>query len=194
VDMVTWAGRYVRFRLEPTMASSPPAARGSAISSTSRFSPATNTKPAFLVFYLAEDHQVALFEVGAMLGSPLYGVSVANPHQAWVLVTRTSLTIFSQNPKPTPIISDDELPPSSKPGRRASTPPTGQNQPGWRRDPAPQLVPATMHAAPQTSLDAKCHVSRGCLPVVANGHPALLACWRSQLPKGSIVSPVGPGK
>jgi hypothetical protein len=52
----------------------------------SRFSPATGTKPAFPILYLAENHQVALFEVGAMLGSPLHGVHVPNPHQAWVIL------------------------------------------------------------------------------------------------------------
>ena len=39
----------------------------------SRFSPATSAKPAFPVLYLAEDHQVALFEAGALLGSILPG-------------------------------------------------------------------------------------------------------------------------
>jgi hypothetical protein len=53
----------------------------------SRFSPATNVNPAFPVLYLAEDHQVALFEVGALLGSALPGaVYVPNPLQAWVLL------------------------------------------------------------------------------------------------------------
>jgi hypothetical protein len=53
----------------------------------SRYSPATNAQPAFPVLYLAEDHQIALFEVGALLGSPLPGGHyVPNPSQAWVLL------------------------------------------------------------------------------------------------------------
>jgi RES domain-containing protein len=53
----------------------------------SRYSPATNTKPAFPILYLAEDHQVALFEVGALLGSPLpAGQYVPNPWQAWLIL------------------------------------------------------------------------------------------------------------
>jgi RES domain-containing protein len=53
----------------------------------SRFSPATPINPAFPILYLAEDHQVALYEVGALLGSPhTGGISLANPHQAWVLL------------------------------------------------------------------------------------------------------------
>jgi hypothetical protein len=39
------------------------------------------------VLYLAEDHQVALFEVGALLGSPFRnGQYVANPQQAWLIL------------------------------------------------------------------------------------------------------------
>jgi RES domain len=53
----------------------------------SRFSPATNANPAFPILYLAEDHQVALFEVGDLLGSPYPGgVYVPNPHQAWIVL------------------------------------------------------------------------------------------------------------
>jgi hypothetical protein len=52
----------------------------------SRYSPATSTNPAFPVLYLAEDHQVALFEVGAMLGSSHPGVSVPQPRAAWLLL------------------------------------------------------------------------------------------------------------
>jgi hypothetical protein len=53
----------------------------------SRYSPATNTHPTFPVIYLAEDHQVALFEVEALLGSPLPGRKhISNPRQAWVIL------------------------------------------------------------------------------------------------------------
>lgn len=38
-----------------------------------RFNPGSHTHPSFEVLYLAEDHLVAQFEVGALLGSPLSG-------------------------------------------------------------------------------------------------------------------------
>ena len=53
----------------------------------SRFSPATSASPAFPLLYLAEDHQVALFEVEALLGSPLPGRNYTpNPRQAWTIL------------------------------------------------------------------------------------------------------------
>ena len=53
----------------------------------SRYSPAASTRPAFPVLYLAEDHQVALFEVEALLGSPLPNHQyVPNPRQAWIIL------------------------------------------------------------------------------------------------------------
>jgi hypothetical protein len=53
----------------------------------SRYSPATNAHPAFPVLYLAEDHLVALFEVGALLGSAQPGGQyVPNPRQAWTVL------------------------------------------------------------------------------------------------------------
>jgi RES domain-containing protein len=53
----------------------------------SRYSPATSTNPAFPVLYLAEDHQVALFETEALLGSPLPGRKyIPNPRQAWIIL------------------------------------------------------------------------------------------------------------
>jgi hypothetical protein len=53
----------------------------------SRFSPATSAHPAFPILYLAEDHQVALFEVGALLGSALPGKHyVPNPRHAWTIL------------------------------------------------------------------------------------------------------------
>lgn len=50
---------------------------------TSRFSDGGNR---FEIIYLAENHTVALYEVQAMLGSPLHGVSQPNPFQAWTLL------------------------------------------------------------------------------------------------------------
>jgi hypothetical protein len=54
----------------------------------SRFSEGPTAVRPFEVLYLAEDQQVALFEVQALLGSPLTppggGLVVPNPRQAWV--------------------------------------------------------------------------------------------------------------
>ena len=53
----------------------------------SRYSPGSSASPAFPLLYLAEDHQVALFEVEALLGSPLPGRKHApNPRQAWTIL------------------------------------------------------------------------------------------------------------
>jgi hypothetical protein len=53
----------------------------------SRFSAASLARPGFELLYLAEDHQVALFETQALLGSPLPGSPVVpNPASAWVIV------------------------------------------------------------------------------------------------------------
>ena len=53
----------------------------------SRYSPASNRTPAFPILYLAENHLVALLEVGALLGSPQPGGQYTpNPRQAWVLL------------------------------------------------------------------------------------------------------------
>jgi len=53
----------------------------------SRYSPATSAHPAFPVLYLSEDHQVALFEVEALLGSPLPGHHYTpHPRQAWMVL------------------------------------------------------------------------------------------------------------
>jgi RES domain-containing protein len=53
----------------------------------SRFSTATNANPTFPILYLAEGHQVALFEVGVFLGSPQPGGQyVPNPRQVWILL------------------------------------------------------------------------------------------------------------
>ncbi len=52
----------------------------------SRFSTATKAKPTFQIMYLAEDHVVALYEVGALLGSPFTGKNVPYPHNAWTIL------------------------------------------------------------------------------------------------------------
>jgi RES domain-containing protein len=57
---------------------------------SSRFSGATLTSPGFQVLYLAENHLVALFEVGALLGSPATpGAALPNPHSSWTLLNVT---------------------------------------------------------------------------------------------------------
>jgi len=54
---------------------------------SSRFSPAAVAgKPGFSLIYLAENHQVALWEVQALLGSPGSGLAVANPRSAWAVL------------------------------------------------------------------------------------------------------------
>ena len=53
----------------------------------SRFQSASARRPGFPLLYLAEDHATALFEVSALLGSPLPGGAVVpNPAAAWVVV------------------------------------------------------------------------------------------------------------
>lgn len=51
----------------------------------SRFSTATQKKRSFPLLYLSENQQVAMFEVGAILGSP-YDLYVPNPTHSWVLL------------------------------------------------------------------------------------------------------------
>lgn len=52
-----------------------------------RFNGGTIQRPDFPILYLAEDQIVALFEVSALLGSPLPGqVFVPNPNQPWTVV------------------------------------------------------------------------------------------------------------
>ncbi len=55
---------------------------------SSRFSPETKTRPAYPILYLSENHLVALFEVGAMLGDPYqFGADfLPNPKMAWTLL------------------------------------------------------------------------------------------------------------
>jgi hypothetical protein len=53
----------------------------------SRFGAGTPNRPGFELLYLAEDHQVALFEVQALLGSAFPpGPIVPNPAQPWVII------------------------------------------------------------------------------------------------------------
>jgi len=55
--------------------------------SPSRFSPATGVFAAFPVLYLAENHLVALLEVGALFAAVgPGGVLLPNPHRAWTLL------------------------------------------------------------------------------------------------------------
>jgi RES domain-containing protein len=52
-----------------------------------RFNPGSVSRPAFPVIYLGEDHTVTLFEVAALLGSPLPGqASAPNPANPWTIV------------------------------------------------------------------------------------------------------------
>jgi RES domain-containing protein len=52
-----------------------------------RYNGGTVAHPAFEVLYLAEDHVVALFEVQALLGSPLPpAVFLPNPHSSWTVI------------------------------------------------------------------------------------------------------------
>ncbi|HEY6331096.1 MAG TPA: RES family NAD+ phosphorylase [Blastocatellia bacterium] len=56
-------------------------------STPSRFNAGKLSNPQFDVLYLAENHQVALFEVQALLGSPP-GPIVPNPHQGpWTIIS-----------------------------------------------------------------------------------------------------------
>ncbi len=55
-----------------------------------RFSPGPLGMPPFEILYLAENHLVALFEVGALFGrSTLPGGLVPNPGRAWIIVNVT---------------------------------------------------------------------------------------------------------
>jgi hypothetical protein len=54
---------------------------------TGRFNAGNASRPGFEILYFAEDHQVALFEVQALLGSPYPGAAyVPNPSTAWVVI------------------------------------------------------------------------------------------------------------
>jgi hypothetical protein len=53
--------------------------------STSRFSAATPGNPLHRLLYLGENHQVAMFEVEAMMGHP--DSPISNPKGSWVLMS-----------------------------------------------------------------------------------------------------------
>jgi hypothetical protein len=52
----------------------------------SRFSPGPNTLRPFEILYFSESHQVALYEVEALLGSIHKGVTLPNPNQSWLVI------------------------------------------------------------------------------------------------------------
>jgi RES domain-containing protein len=52
-----------------------------------RFNSGNPARPGFEILYFAEDHQVAMFEVQALLGSPLPGSAyVPNPNGQWAII------------------------------------------------------------------------------------------------------------
>jgi hypothetical protein len=51
----------------------------------SRFSAGTREAPRYSILYLGENHQVAIYEVGALFGDP--DAPVANPKGSWVLMS-----------------------------------------------------------------------------------------------------------
>ncbi len=51
----------------------------------SRFSAATLSSPLFRVLYLGENHQVAIYEVGALLGDP--NAPISSPRGSWLLMS-----------------------------------------------------------------------------------------------------------
>ena len=56
-------------------------------SSPTRFNEGATARPRFQILYLAENHLVALYEVQALLGSPLPpGLVIPNPHGAWTVL------------------------------------------------------------------------------------------------------------
>src|SRR4051794_28287986 len=52
--------------------------------SRSRFSSATSASPLYRILYLGENHQVAIFEVGALLGDP--NSPISSPRGSWILM------------------------------------------------------------------------------------------------------------
>lgn len=51
----------------------------------SRFSSATSASPLYRILYLGENHQVAIYEVGALLGDPTAPLS--SPRGSWALMS-----------------------------------------------------------------------------------------------------------
>ena len=59
-------------------------------STPSRFSSATSASPLYRILYLGENHQVAIYEVGALLGDP--DAPISSPRGSWALMSiRVSL-------------------------------------------------------------------------------------------------------
>ena len=54
-------------------------------SARSRFSAATLTEPRYRILYLGENHQVAIYEVGALLGDP--NSPLSSPNGSWALMS-----------------------------------------------------------------------------------------------------------
>lgn len=55
-----------------------------------RFNAGSIARPGFPILYFGEDHQVTLFEVAALLGSPLPGQAyVPNPASPWTVINVT---------------------------------------------------------------------------------------------------------
>lgn len=53
----------------------------------SRFNPGNPGRPGFEILYFSEDHTVALFEVGAIVGSALPGgTHIPNPKSHWIII------------------------------------------------------------------------------------------------------------
>src|SRR5262249_45440760 len=72
IELPYWSGRL---------------ATGHTTSVRPRFSAGSPERPGFEILYLAEDHEVALFEVRALLGSPLPGETfVPNPRGHWIVI------------------------------------------------------------------------------------------------------------
>ena len=53
--------------------------------SRSRFSPATPASSLYRILYLGENHQVAIYEVGALLGDP--SAPISSPKGSWALMS-----------------------------------------------------------------------------------------------------------
>ena len=51
----------------------------------SRFSAATPSSPLYRILYLGENHQVAIYEVGALLGDP--NDPISSPKGSWLLMS-----------------------------------------------------------------------------------------------------------
>jgi hypothetical protein len=118
-----------------------------------RFNAGSSQRPGFPVLYLAEDQVVALFEVNALLGSPLPGQAFTpNPNQAW--------TIVNVNVR---LNSVADLCPASQ--RRLIQTTVQELTGDWRgyglRNPNPILNPPYWTNVPTQRLGAALHAVRG---------------------------------